>query len=75
MIHASALYVWVFDETPLSSIWFKLLGASIGKRTSVEQPFILEPDLVTIGSDCVLEFETQLSTSEIKDGENCIASS
>lgn len=69
VIHVSALYVWIFDETPLSSLWLKLLGASIGKRTSLEQPYILEPDLVTIGSDCVLEFETQLSTSEIKGGE------
>ena len=68
VIHVSNLYVWIFDETPMSSFWLKLLGASIGKRTLLEQPYILEPDLVTVGNDCVLEFDTQLSTSEIKGG-------
>lgn len=70
VIHVSFLYVWIFDETPLSSLWLKLLGAKIGRHTSFEQPFILEPDLVNIGSNCLLEFETQLSTSEIKNGKN-----
>ena len=69
VIHVSVFYVWILDETPLSSLWLKLLGALIGKHTTLEQPYILEPDLVSIGTDCVLEFETQLSTSEIKGGE------
>jgi len=68
IIHVSSLYSWVFDETPLSSVWLRLLGAKVGSGTSVEQAFILEPDLVTIGNECLLEFETQLSTSEIKGG-------
>ena len=68
VIHVSSLYSWVFDETPLSSVWLRLLGASVGSDTSVEQAYILEPDLVTIGNECILEFETQLSTSEIKNG-------
>lgn len=46
-----------------------MLGAKVGKNTYVEQPYILEPDLVTIGSNSVVEFETQISTSEIKKGE------
>ena len=69
VIHASALFIWIFDETLLSSLWFKLLGASIGRHTTLEQLYILEPDLVIIGSNCVLKFETQLSTSEIKEGK------
>jgi len=68
VIHVSSLYSWVFDETPLSSVWLRLLGAKIGSGTSLEQPYVLEPDLVTIGNDCVIEFEAQLSTSEIKGG-------
>lgn len=68
VIHVSSLYSWVFDETPLSSLWLKLLGAKIGSGCSIEQAYVLEPDLVTIGNDCVLEFEAQLSTSEIKGG-------
>ena len=68
IIHVSSLYSWVFDETPLSSVWLRLLGANVGSGTSVEQAYILEPDLVTIGNECILEFETQLSTSEIKGG-------
>eukprot|EP00957_Ditylum_brightwellii_P210464 15364998-Ditylum_brightwellii.AAC.1 len=68
VIHVSTLYTWVFDETPMSSFWLRALGASVGKNTSLEQPYILEPDLVNIGNDCVLEFETQLNTSEIKKG-------
>jgi len=68
IIHVSSLYSFVFDETPLSSVWLRLMGAKVGSGTSVEQAYILEPDLVTIGNGCILEFETQLSTSEIKGG-------
>ena len=46
----------------------RLLGASIGENVSVEQPFLLEPDLCEIGSNSVVEFETQFATSEIKNG-------
>lgn len=58
----------MLDETVLSSLWLRALGASVGKNASIEQPYILEPDLVSIGDDCVMEFETQLNTSEIKAG-------
>lgn len=35
---------------------------------SVEQPFLFEPDLCKIGSNSVIEFETQFATSEIRNG-------
>lgn len=69
VIHVSSLYTWIFDETIIPGLWLRLLGASIGKRTLLEQPYILEPDLVQIGNDCIVEFETQVSTSEIKGGK------
>lgn len=62
------LYTWVLDETPLSGAVLRLLGASVGKNVSVEQPFLFEPDLCKIGSNSVIEFETQFATSEIKNG-------
>ncbi len=69
IVHVSTLYTWIFDETALSSLWLQMLGANIGKNVHLEQPYVYEPDLVTIGSNSVVEFETQISTSEIKHGE------
>lgn len=68
ILHVAGLYTWIFDETNVSRVWFALLGVKIGRNVSVEQPFILEPDLVTIGDDSVLEFEVQLATAEIVSG-------
>ena len=62
------LYTWIFDETPLSGFFFRCLGARVGRNVSVEQPFLFEPDLVEIGNNCVLEFETIFATSEIRNG-------
>lgn len=40
----------------------------MGSNVSVEQPYFLEPDLVSIGDNCVVEFEVQFATSEIRNG-------
>jgi serine acetyltransferase len=68
ILHVTSLYTWIFDETSFSRVWLSLLGVRIGQNVLVEQPYILEADLVTIGDDCVLEFEVQLATSEIVGG-------
>lgn len=62
------LYVWIFDETPMSRFWLLALGVNVGYNVSVESPLLLEPDLVHIGDDCVIEFDVQFATSEIKGG-------
>ena len=62
------LYTWIFDETSIFRFWLLALGANIGKNISVESPILLEPDLVHIGDDCVVEFEVQFATSEINCG-------
>jgi Acetyltransferase (isoleucine patch superfamily) len=68
ILQVPRLYTWIIDETVFSAIWLRLLGAKIGSNFMVEQPYILEPDLVSVGDDCVVEFETQFSTSEIRNG-------
>ena len=40
----------------------------MGSNISIEQPYLLEPDLVSIGDNCVMEFEVQFATSEIRNG-------
>jgi len=67
-MQVTTLYTWIFDETALSRFWLFLLGAHIGKNVSVEEPYLLEPDLVHIGDDCVAEFEVQFATAEIRHG-------
>ena len=62
------LYSWIFDDTPFSGLYLKTLGAQIGSNASVEQPCLLESDLVSIGDNCVAEFEVQFATAEIRGG-------
>lgn len=68
ILHVSRLYTWTFDETCFSRYWMLALGAKVGKNLTVEQPYLLEPDLVRIGDNCTFGFETQFATAEIKDG-------
>jgi malonyl CoA-acyl carrier protein transacylase/acetyltransferase-like isoleucine patch superfamily enzyme len=57
--------LWVLDDTPLVPLWYRLLGASVGRGVSMENVEILEPDLVTIGHGCRLEYHVRLVTSEV----------
>jgi len=68
ILQVPRLYSWILDETNLSGILLRILGASVGSNVSVEQPYFLEPDLVSIGDNCVAEFEVQFATSEIRNG-------
>mmetsp|Transcript_23153 Transcript_23153/g.64167 ORF Transcript_23153/g.64167 Transcript_23153/m.64167 type:complete len:2474 (+) Transcript_23153:109-7530(+) len=68
VLQVTRLYTWIFDETPLSRLVLNFLGVKVGRNCSFEQVYLLEPDLVEIGDNCVVEFEVQFATSEIKDG-------
>lgn len=69
VMQVTQLYTWIFDETKVSRIFLQLLGATIGQNVSVEQPFLFEPDLVEVGRNCIIEFETVFATSEIRNGQ------
>lgn len=62
------LYSWAFDDTLLSCYFFRLFGAKIGKQVSIENITLLEPDLVHIGSQSVVEYEVNFNTAEVRRG-------
>jgi len=61
-------FTWILDDTPLLVLWYRLLGAKIGRGVSMESTEILEPDLVTIGDGCRLEYNCRLVTAEVVHG-------
>jgi len=46
--------------TPFVCMWFRLLGCTIGERVWMDTTQITEPDLVIIGSDCILQQDCTL---------------
>lgn len=57
--------IWIFDETPLTPMWYRLLGAKIGRGVTMENAEILEPDLVTIGDGARLQYHCCLLAAEV----------
>jgi len=53
--------------TPLLPLYFRMLGARIGKRAVMESMNITEYDLVTIGDDVCLDNECDLQTHLFED--------
>ena len=68
LLHAAELYIWAVDDTFLAVIWYRAIGAKIGLSTKLESVVMLEADLVTIGSDCDIEYDVNFCPSEVKDG-------
>ena len=68
LLHAAELYVWAVDDTFLAVMWYRAIGAKIGLSTKLESVVMLEADLVTIGSDCNIEYDVNFCPSEVKDG-------
>ncbi|MDH3913231.1 MAG: amino acid adenylation domain-containing protein [Rhodospirillales bacterium] len=54
--------------TGLFNVWYRLLGARVGKRVRIESS-IDSPDLVTIGDDVVIDRDAQVNPIVVENGE------
>jgi non-ribosomal peptide synthetase-like protein len=55
--------------TPLMSLYFRLMGASVGRNATIDTPFCSIFDLVSIGDDASIGSETHILGYRIEDGE------
>ncbi len=60
--------VGLFAGTPLMSLYYRLMGAKVGRRSTIDTSLCAIYDLVTIGDDTSISSETQLLGYRIEDG-------
>jgi non-ribosomal peptide synthetase-like protein len=58
----------MFVGTPLMSLYYRAMGAKVGKYCSIDTPYCTAFDLVTIGEDTSIGPETQLLGYRIEEG-------
>ena len=70
IIHeACAIPLQLVDEFWLTAMFWRLMGAKIGKNTLIDPNVLLyEADLLDIGDDCRIEEETTLLCHKFNDG-------
>ncbi len=64
----------MFVGTPLMSLYFRLMGASVGRGVTIDTPFCSIFDLVSIGDGASIGSETHMLGYRIEDGELIIGS-
>jgi non-ribosomal peptide synthetase-like protein len=57
-----------FANTPAAAVWWRLLGAKIGKHTDLGSLSIGAPDLVTIGDHVAIGSNVRLDNTGVRDG-------
>ena len=58
----------MFVGTPLMSLYYRAMGAKIGRHCSIDTPICTAFDLVTIGDDSSIGAETHMPGYRIEDG-------
>jgi non-ribosomal peptide synthetase-like protein len=58
----------MFVGTPLMSLYYRAMGAKIGRHCSIDTPHCVAFDLVTIGDDTSIGPETHMLGYQIEDG-------
>ncbi|MDH3584089.1 MAG: amino acid adenylation domain-containing protein, partial [Phycisphaerae bacterium] len=61
--------IGVFAGTPLMTLYYRLMGARIGRRCIIDTPFFGAFDLVTIGDGSCIGSETQLLGYRVESGK------
>jgi non-ribosomal peptide synthetase-like protein len=59
----------MFVGTPLMSLYFRLMGAHVGRNATIDTPFCSAFDLVSIGDDSSVGSETHILGYRVEDGE------
>lgn len=63
----------MFNGTPLMSLYYRAMGARIGKRVTISTPHCRAFDVVSVGDDSSIGLETHLLGCRIEDGMLVIA--
>lgn len=63
----------MFSGTPLMSVYYRAMGAKVGRRVTLTTPHCLAFDVVAIGDDTSIGTETQLLGCRVEDGMLVIA--
>jgi non-ribosomal peptide synthetase-like protein len=58
----------MFVGTPLMSLYYRAMGAKVGRHCSIDTPYCTAFDLVTIGEDTSIGSETQMLGYRLEDG-------
>lgn len=63
----------MFSATPLMSLYYRAMGARVGRGVTLSSPHCLAFDVVSIGEDTSIGTETQLLGCRVEDGMLVIA--
>ena len=63
----------MFSGTPLMSLYYRAMGARVGKRVTLSTPHCMAFDVVSIGHDSSIGIETQMLGHRVEDGMLIIA--
>ena len=63
----------MFSGTPLMSLYYRAMGAKVGKRVMLSTPHCMAFDVVSVGDDTSVGIETQLLGYRVEDGMLIIA--
>lgn len=58
----------MFVGTPLMNLYYRAMGAKVGRHCSIDTPYCTAFDLVTIGEDTSIGPETQMLGYRVEDG-------
>jgi non-ribosomal peptide synthetase-like protein len=58
----------IYHGTPIMSLYFRLMGAKVGRNTIFDTPHCVAFDLITVGDDSCINSETQLLGYRVEDG-------
>ena len=63
------LSLWgIFVGTPLMSLYFRAMGAKVGRNCSIDTPHCFAFDLISIGNDTSIGPESQLTGYRVENG-------
>jgi len=63
----------MFSGTPLMNLYYRAMGAKVGRRVSLSTPHCMAFDVVSIGDDSSVGLETQMLGYRVEDGMLIIA--
>lgn len=67
-LYQSLSWSHMFEGSPLMSLYFRALGAKVGKRVTISTSICAIHDLVSIGDDASIGPETHITGYRVEDG-------
>jgi non-ribosomal peptide synthetase-like protein len=60
-------FLHAFDGTPFKNVLWRLMGVRLGKRVFDDGAHISEPELTTVGDECVLNYRSKIQCHTLED--------